>query len=515
MQGKRHDRVVEMRLCFFSGKVGDYKVPFKSTRKCLSTKCDKDWDEICLMNDDEIYHLFYPHTFRPRNRFAPVDYSYVHSELKKVGVTEMLLWEEYCEKCNAQGISHCCYATFANGYKRFIADKNYTSHIEHKPGVTLEVDWSGPTMSYMDPDKQEQQTAYLFVAAFPYSQYTYVEAAASMNQSDWLSCNVHMLEFFGGTPVRIVCDNLKTGVIKHPKHGEVVLNDSYLSFAEHYQVAIMPAQVKKPKQKASVEGAVGKIARKIIGMLRNETFHSIEGLNSAIRKVLDRLNDKPFQKRNGSRKTIYELEEKPYLRTLPMLPFEICEWSYNHKVGPNSHIWFHKGQYSVPSSYINKYVDVQYNSSLVCIYASHQLVAEHKRIPTGIRNAKRTEMSHLPYPIYTPDTMESTLNKAEAIGNSTRTVIGRLYDNAKVKEQALVDARTVLDIAGVYGKDILETACSLALKDFHLITYNTLMPYVKRAAKNRKNDLTKKNVKDHKQGIVRGADYYREDGKNL
>ena len=102
-------------------------------------KCDKDWDEICLMNDNEIYQLFYPHTFRPRNRFAPVDYSYVHSELKKVGVTEMLLWEEYCEKCNAQGVSHCCYTTFANGYKRFIADKNYTSHIEHKPGVTLDL----------------------------------------------------------------------------------------------------------------------------------------------------------------------------------------------------------------------------------------------------------------------------------------------------------------------------------------------------------------------------------------
>ncbi len=206
-------------------------------------KCDKDWDEICLMNDDEIYPLFCPHTFRPRSRFAPVDYSYVHSELKKVGVTEMLLWEEYCEKCNTEGVSHRCYATFANGYKRFIADKDYTSHIERKPGVILEVDWPGPTMGYM----------------------------------------------------------------------------------------------------ASVEGAVGKIARKIIGMLRNEAFYSIEGLNSAIRKALDKLNDKPFQKRNGSRKTIYELEEKPYLRPLPMLPFEICEWSYNHKVGPNSHIWFHKG----------------------------------------------------------------------------------------------------------------------------------------------------------------------------
>ena len=342
-----------------------------------------------------------------------------------------------------------------------------------------------------------------------------LEAATSMNQSDWLSCNVHMLEFFGGTPVRIICDNLKTGVISHPKHGEVVLNDSYLSFAEHYQVAIMPAQVKKPKQKASVEGSVGKIARKIIGMLRNETFHSIEGLNSEIRKVLDKLNAKPFQKRNGSRKTIYELEEKPYLRALPILPFEICEWSYNHKVGPNSHIWFHKGQYSVPSSYINKYVDVQYNNSYVAIYASHKLIAEHKHLPTGIRNAKRTEASHLPYPIYTPDTMESTLNKAGGIGDRTKTVIGRLYDNAKVKEQALLDARSVLDIASVYDKDVLEAACDLALKDFYLITYNTLMPYVKKIVTNRKKECIKKNTKDQEQGIVRGADYYKKDGKNL
>ena len=124
-------------------------------------------------------------------------------------------------------------------------------------------------------------------------------------------------------------------------------------------------------------------------------------------------------------------------------------------------------------------------------------------------------MSHLPYPVYTPDTMESTLNKAEAIGNSTKTVIDRLYDHAKVKEQALVDARTVLDIANVYDKEILETACSLALKDFYLIPYNTLMPYVKKAVKNRKNALTTKNIEAHKQGIVRGADYYRKDGKNL
>ncbi len=141
-------------------------------------------------------------------------------------------------------------------------------------------------MSYTDPVKQEQQTAYLFVVTFPYSQYTYVEAAICMNQSEWKSCNVHMLEFFGGTPVRIVCDNVKTGVIKHPKHGEVVLNDSYLSLAELYQVAIMPAQVKKPKQKASVEARWEKLQERSSVCSEMKLFILLTGLIRQSEKCL-------------------------------------------------------------------------------------------------------------------------------------------------------------------------------------------------------------------------------------
>ena len=257
-----------------------------------------EWDELLSMTDDELYRLFYPEKFKPKNCYAPVDYAYVHGELSKGGVTETLLWEEYVEKSKKEGTKPCSYPTFARGYKQYTVNKNYTSRVEHKPGITVEVDWSGPTMSYIDADTGSEHTAYLFVATLPYSQYTY---------------------------------------------GEIILNDAYLSFAEHYQVAIIPAAVKKPKQKPSVEGAVGKIARKIIGMLGNETFYSLEGLNRGIRKNLDKLNDKAFQKRTGSRKTIYEVEEKPLLRPLPFIPYEICEWSYEHKVHPNSHIWFDKG----------------------------------------------------------------------------------------------------------------------------------------------------------------------------
>lgn len=233
------------------------------------------WAELLMMAGDGLYRSFYPDKFKPKNSYAPVGYAYVHREPSKVGATEALLWEGYCEKCKKEGVKSCPYPTSARGYKGYTASKNYTSHVGHKPGAALEVGWPGPAMGYIDPDKNKECTAYLFVATFPYSQYTYIEAAASMNQPGWLYCNVHMLEFFEGSPVEIVCDNLETGVITHPKHGGVILNDAYLSFAEYYQAATMPAEVRKPKQKPSVEGSVGKIARKVIGMLGYETSHPL------------------------------------------------------------------------------------------------------------------------------------------------------------------------------------------------------------------------------------------------
>lgn len=177
-----------------------------------------------------------------------------------------------------------------------------------------------------------------------------------------------------------------------------------------------------------------------------------------------------------------------------------------------SHIWFCKGQYSVPSDYLNQYVDVRYNNTMVYIYSSHKRIAEHKRLPSGLKNGKRTEASHLPYPLYTSETVESTTAKAEEIGANTTTVVCRIYENAKIKEQALMDVRSVLDIASIYGEKTLEEACKRALKDFHMITYNTLIPYIKDISKNKKNKMKSENGKEHKHGIVRGADYYRKDG---
>lgn len=296
----------------------------------LFNQSDKSWDDICDWDDDRLYELFYPNKFKYKPRYAPVDYSYVHKELKKTGVTEKLLWEEYCEKCEKVKVVACSYITFTKNYKKYIADKNYTSHIEHKPGLVIEVDWSGPTMNYVEPDTGEIITA-------------------------------------------------------------------YLTLGEYYSVAIMPTGVRKPKQKASVEGSVGKIATAIIAKLRNEIFTSLGALNAGIRRALKEFNDKPFQKREGSRSIIFETEEKPYLRELPLVPFEVCEWSYKHKVNSNSHIWWNKGQYSVPSRYIGYKVDVKFNNNLVYIYYNRTEIAKHQRLSQNVINGIRTDEKHLPF----------------------------------------------------------------------------------------------------------------------
>ena len=476
----------------------------------LFEKSEKDWDEISVLDDDRLYALFYPDKFKNKPRYAPVDYAYVHRELKKVGVTEKLLWEEYCAACEKEGAQHCSYITFTKNYNKYTADRNYTSHIEHKPGAEVEVDWSGPTMSFFGPETGKVTTAYLFVATLPYSQMSYVEATADMKEKSWLACHVHMFEFFGGTPLKIVCDNLKTGVISHPSAGDIVLNEQYLSLGEYYHVAIMPAGVKKPKQKASVEGSVGKIATAIIAKLRNEIFTSLDSLNAGIKKALKEFNERPFQKRSGSRYTVFCTEEQPYLGKLPLYPFEVCEWSYRHKVGSNSHIWWNNGQYSVPSRYIGCKVDVSFNNRLVFIHYNGNEIARHQILPPNARNGMRTDESHLPIPLKKNLSIEQLKDMARDTGPKTFEVIRRMFDEAKVKEQPLQAAKSILSIAERYSPEILEKACAVSLRKYHIPYYSTILSNAKDIS--RKADAADFSMDNKKGGITRGADYYKNGG---
>jgi transposase len=204
-------------------------------------------NDITEKSDEDVYRLFYPDRHAVETLYKDPGYDYVHEELKKTGVTLKLLWDEYRTACAVGGGLAMGYTKYCKGYTQHTIKKNLTNHLLHKPGIAVEVDWSGKKMEYTCKDTCETVKVSLFVGTLPYSQYSYVECCLDQKEGTWLRCHVRMFEYFGGSPVKIVCDNLKTGVIKHPKEGDIVLNDSYEALGSHYMAAIMPTGVRKPK----------------------------------------------------------------------------------------------------------------------------------------------------------------------------------------------------------------------------------------------------------------------------
>ncbi len=102
-------------------------------------------------------------------------------------------------------------------------------------------------MKLLDPTTGEMSTVYLFVSCLPFSRYAFVEATLDMRQESWLRAHTAMFAFFGGSVPRLVPDNLKTGVISHPREGEVILNDAYREMAAHYSAAVLPGRVRHPR----------------------------------------------------------------------------------------------------------------------------------------------------------------------------------------------------------------------------------------------------------------------------
>lgn len=472
------------------------------------------YEDVKDLDDQDVYRRFYPDKFAIETMYQDPDYEYVHKELKKVGVTLKLLWSEYQDVCKSTRTISMGYTKFCDGYSEYTITNKLTSHVERKPGVITEVDWSGPTMSYVDIDTGEIITVYLFVATLPYSQYSYVEATLDMKQDTWLRCHIHMYEFFEGVTTRTVCDNLKTGVIKHPKEGDIVLNADYEALGSHYMTAIMPAGVRKPMHKPSVEGTVGKIATAVIAELRNTTFYTLASLQNAIKEKLDKFNRKPFQKRDYSRYEVFQ-EEKEYLHQLPEYPYEISTWTYARSVNLNSHVIFEKNHYSCPYQYVGKKVDIKATDTKVELYSNGERLTTHKRFPAYVTNRYSTHAEDMPEQFNQPEWDDERIKKwAYSIGVYTGEVIDRIFAGVKIKEQGYNPSLSILKLSKTYSQTRLENACEMALtQNIRVPRYHHLKAIL---AANQDQIFIEKKIKSDtpkkkEQGYVRGADYYAGD----
>lgn len=300
-------------------------------------------------------------------------------------------------------------------------------HLQHKPGDKCMVDWGGTTLSFYDTVTDEPYTCFLFVATLPFSMYCYAETCLTMKQEDWIIAHVHMYEYFGGVTRILVSDNLKTGVISNKKNDDPVMNRCYQELADYYKTALLPARVLSPKDKAAVEGEVGKLTSHIIAKLRNRRCFSLTELNAEVRKLLDAYNRRDFQKKDVSRYSVFTNEEILFMQTLTGIPYEFSLWK-TATVQLNYHVAFDNQYYSVPYAYVRKKVDIRSTKSLVEGFYQNTRVCSHRRL-YGRKGQYDTNPDHMPenHKLYSEWNSECFLHWAGNIGSSTREVIEKIF----------------------------------------------------------------------------------------
>ena len=408
------------------------------------------------LSDSELSKRLFPKADGATNSVA-IDFEWIHQELKKKGVTLKLLWLEYKES-NQNGLM---YSQFCVHYRRWKERCDLSMRQTHQAGERLFVDYAGQTVPVIDPKTSQTSQASIFVAVLGASNYTYAEASPDQSSRSWIASHQNALAYIGGVPQLVVPDNLKAGVVQADRY-EPVLNRSYEELASHYRFAVLPARVRRPKDKAKVEVGVQLVERWILACLRHETFFSIEELNRRIRTLLDRLNDRPFSKINGTRRSHFEAYEKNALRPLPSKQYEFAQWS-QQKLAKDYHILIDHHHYSVPHKYVGDQVEMRLTDSAVEIYANQNRIAAHIRSYEAGGNT--TQRAHMPanHREYARWDHDSLMDWASNVGWATRAWMQALFDRYPQVQLAIRSAVGLTRLAHQYESSRLEAACLRAV----------------------------------------------------
>jgi len=387
------------------------------------------------------------------------DWQKVHLELRRPHVTLMLLWHEYKETF-PDGYA---YSQFTELYRRWHRHLDVVMRQEHKAGEKLFVDFPGSRIPiYDDKTGEVCFEAELFVAALGASSYLYVEAVRSQQLAHWVSAHVHALEFYGGAPAIVVCDNLRSGVTR-PHRYEPDVNATYQEMAAHYQMAILPARSYRPRDKAKAEAGVLLAERWIIARLRHERFVSLAEANLAIASLLEWINTRSFKKIDGSRRSLFEALDRPALRPLPESRYEFATWR-SAKVSIDYHIELRSDRhyYSVPYRLVGEVVELRISTRSIEVFHHHRRVCSHVRSYTPGYSTDPTHMpeSHRRHASWTPSRI---ISWAKTTGEDTATLIEKIMTTRPHPEQGFRSCLGIMRLGDRYGNDRLEAACGRAL----------------------------------------------------
>jgi len=398
---------------------------------------------------------------RARKRFVEPDWSHIHKELSRPGVTITLLHEEYAAGLDAGAMSD---REFRRRYDRYKRSLGLVMRQARRPGEELFVDYSGKRPSITDPETGAKTPVELWVGVLGSSRMTFVYCTATQQLPDWIEAHVRAFEFFGVLPQRLVPDNLKSAVTRISRKDGHYINPTYQAFADHYDVMVMPTRARKPKDKAAVESGVRLVQMWILARLRNRTFFSRHELNQAIAELLAILNNKPMRSRGGkSRNELFEELDRPAMRHLPVQPYEYAEWKIGASVPQDYHLVWELNYYSVPSSLVARKVNLRVTSTTVEGYHRNQLVATHARSYKVGEVFTKKEHQPPAHRLYGEEQMAELVDWAETVGTAAHQFMQQ-HQQAHSAAASMQAFRGLKRLARDYGAERLNRACARALR---------------------------------------------------
>jgi transposase len=435
-------------------------------------------EELRQLPDEDLASIVYaPAVEKPlpdnaRKQELDVRMPYFLSELKRTGVTRLLLWEEY----RKESIDPFRYTQFCILLKQASKITNASMHLVHAPGAMVMADFAGDKMSYVDRSTGEIIYCPVLVLVLPFSKYTFTMALPNASIPQVIKALNACMAYFGGVPLSLKTDNMRQVVTKSCRY-EPLFSEALQQWALHYNITLLTTRVAKPKDKGAVENEVKIAYQRIYAPLRDETFYYISQLNEAISKQLALHNEKLFQLKDFSRLQQFMLEEKLLLQPLPAEEFAIRH-RVLAKVQKNYHITLGEDyhHYSVPYQFIGKQVSAVYDTDNVEIYYQHKRIAMHRR--SYKKHDFTTVGDHMPqghqrYFEQQGWTPAYFLDQARRIGPFVERYMDQVLKGRAYTEQTYNACRGILRLHKQYGSVRLQAACSRALTG-NVFNYRTI-----------------------------------------
>jgi transposase len=438
------------------------------------------------LDDAAMEARLFPSEAKQPSKFPQPDWDYIDKEMHSgKGATLQALHEEYLEQY-PNGMK---YTRFCQVYKKFIRKQSSTTNYTYASGEVAFVDYAGRTIPIGSSGGDEEFDAQLFVGVLGASGLIYAEATRSQQIPDWLASHQRMFASWGGTPRKIVCDNLKSAVTKASNTGEPVIQEHYLSLATHYNVNIVPARPWHPKDKGRAEQAVLMATRRILFVLRHNTFTSLREANVEIGKLAVRINQKPTKRTKTSREQFFEASERSALQPLPTYRWEFAVDNLR-KVNFDYHVQLENHFYSVPYGLIDESVVVRATAGVVDVYFHNKHVASHARSYVA---GKTTNESHRdPKHNYLSEwRQEGALESAGLVGPSCAAFLAKIFAKEMHIGHRKGASDSLQNMAREYPASRVETACAVALA-----SDAPGMTFVRNLLRNRRESLLKTGTDD-------------------